>query len=375
MPVLPNLVPSSSITLQEVVNYARSFAEVNPILPAGGYNYEPALTFANDVLQKILSQGLNWRWNASYVPLFLTNALQQDYITNLTDFGWFTSGFRIDINNNTNTGNLCPKPLFLLETNRDMGITPYQGNPAMVCFIPNNQANFGTWSANTVYSCGYGTSGATATPIQQIVDSNGNMLFLDTSIMQLTPNVAGYQGTNIPLPNPTAGTGINPYNNTGANFGTSGAIAPVLPPATAPGTTIQDGTLTWTVANPNGYCIRFNPIPAIGGFVWLMWVVYQRRAPRFKTLQDTISPIPDDLAYLFREGFLAKCLQHANSPRAVMQNQMWHEQIEQAIRAGEREEQAWSIFPDTAMSGDSVLGPFYPVGPASPFNYGYYYGY
>lgn len=369
MPVLPNFTPASSITLQEVVNYARSFAEVNPILPAGGYNYEPALTFANDVLQKILSQGLNWRWNASYVPLFLTNPLQQDYITSLRDIGWLTSAFRIDINNNTNANNQAPKPLFLMEVNRDMGITPYQGNPSMVCFIPNNQANFGTWAANTNYYCGYGTSGATATPIAQIVDGNGNMLFLDTSIMQLTPNVQGYQGNNIPLPVP------NPYNDTGANFGTSGADAPVLPPASPAGTTVADGTLTWTVADPNGYCVRFNPIPAIGGFVWLMWVVYQRRAPRFKTLEDTISPVPDDLAYLFREGFLAKCLQHANSPRAQAQNQMWHEQIEQAIRAGEREEQAWSIFPDTGMSGDSVLGPFYPVGPASPFNYGYYYGY
>lgn len=365
MPVLSNLVPSSSITLQQVVNYARSFAEVNPILPAGGYSYEPALTFANDVLQKILSQGLNWRWNASYVPLFLTNPLQQDYISNLTDIGWMTSGFRIDINNNTNANNQAPKPLFLMETNRDMGITPYQGNPSLVCFIPNNQANFGTWAANTVYNCGYGTSGATATPIAQIVDENGNMLFLDTSIMQLTPNVVGYQGTNIPLPVP------NPYNNTGANFGTSGVVAPVLPPGSPPGITVQDGDLTWTVANPNGYCIRFNPIPAIGGFVWLMWIVYQRRAPLFKTLQDTISPVPDDLAYLFREGFLAKCLQHANSPRAEQQLRLWHEQIETAIRAGEREEQAFGIYPDTGMSGGSDLASIFPAGPANPFLYGY----
>jgi len=369
MPAIPNLQPISTITLEEVVNYTRSFAECNPILPAGGYSYEPALTFANDVLQKILAQNLNWRWNASYVPLFLTNALQQDYITNLTDIGWLTSGFRIDINNNTNTNNLCPKPLFLMEINRDMGLTPYQGNSASVCFIPNNQCMFGTWAANTQYSCGYGTSGATSTPIQQIVDANGNMLFLDTSIMNLTPNVLGFQGTNIPLPLP------NPYNNTGANFGTSGSTAPMLPPNSPPGITVADGTLTWTVANPNGYALRFNPLPSIGGFVWLMWIAYQRRAPKFRTLQQTISPVPDDLAYLFREGFVAKCLQHANSPRAVMQNQMWHEQIQQAILAGEREEQAWSFFPDTGMSGDSVLGPFYPVGPASPFNYGYYYGY
>jgi hypothetical protein len=109
--------------------------------------------------------------------------------------------------------------------------------------------------------------------------------------------------------------------------------------------------------------------------VWLVWVAYQRRAPKFTSLQQTLSPIPDELAYLFREGFLYKCLAHANSPRALNQQQAWHEQIDQAIRAGEREEQAWSMFPDTSMSGDSVLGPFYPVGPASPFNYGYYYGY
>ena len=151
MPVFPNLIPQSSITLQQVVDYARSFAEVNPILPAGGYNYEPALTFANDVLQKILAQNLNWRWNASYAPLFLSNSLQQDYITNLTDIGWFTSAFRIDINNNTNNGNLTPKPLFGMEVNRDMGLTPYQGNPGVTCFIPNSQANFGIRAPNTAY--------------------------------------------------------------------------------------------------------------------------------------------------------------------------------------------------------------------------------
>lgn len=362
MPNFSNLQPQSSISLQNVIDYARSFPECNPILPAGGFSFEPALTFANDVLQKILAQNLNWRWNASYVPLFLSNALQQDYITNLTDIGWLTHGFRIDINNNTNSANLARKPLFQVEVNRDMGLTPYQGNPSIACFIPNTQAQFGTWAPNTTYTCGYGLSGAPASPIQQIVDANGNMLFLDSSIMNLTPDSPGYAGTTIPLPTP------NPY-------GTTGSTPPMAPINAPAGTTVVDGTVVWTVANPNGYALRFNPIPAVGGFVWLFWIAYQRRPPKFTSLQQTLSPIPDELAYLFREGFVAKCLQHANSPRARMQNEMWHEQIEQAIKAGEREEQAWSIFPDTAMSGDSVLGPFYPVGPASPFNYGYYYGY
>jgi len=127
----------------------------------------------------------------------------------------------------------------------------------------------------------------------------------------------------------------------------------------------------WTVANPNGYALRFNPLPPIGGFVWLAWIAYQRRAPKFLTLQQTISPVPDELAYLFREGFLAKCLAHANSPRADRQNQLWHEQLEQAIRAGEREELTWSFTPDSGMAGASTLGPWAQVGPANPFNYGF----
>jgi hypothetical protein len=50
---------------------------------------------------------------------------------------------------------------------------------------------------------------------------------------------------------------------------------------------------------------------------------------------------------------------------------MWHEQIEQAIRAGEREEQAFGIFPSDGITGGSDMGPFTQVGPANPFLYGY----
>ena len=368
-PAVQDLKFPSTITLNDIVNYARSFPELNPILPVGGYNQEPALSFANDVFQKILAQGQTWRWNSDFVPMFLSNALQQDYVTNITDMGWLTQAFRIDINNNTNLGNLNPKPLFMCETTRDLGLTPYQGNPAEVSWIPNTQAVFQQWAPNTIYTCGYGLAGAPANPIFQIIDANNNMLFLDTSIMNLNAFVPGWNGVTLPIPVP------NPFNSTGAIQGTSGTVAPVLPPGSLPGTTVQDGTLTWTVANPKGQAIRVNPLPAFGGFVWLFFIMYQRRAAKFTTLQQTLAPIPDDLAYLFRDGFIAKCKQHANTKDAGQAFEIWLAQIDQAVRAGDREQRLFSWIPDSGMAGYSLLGPIYPSGPASPYSYGYgFYG-
>lgn len=341
-----------------MVDYCRAVDPAcNPILPAGGYNYEPALTFANDVLQKILFQGMNWRWNTSYIPLFLTNCLQQDYITNVKDIGWFTSGYIIDINNSTNANNQAPKPIRGLEVNRAMGITPFANLPTESCFILNNQANFGVWQPNTAYPCPYGVAAAPATPICQIVDGVGNMLFLDTAQMGLTTNSPGFPNNNsIPPVAPNS-----PY-------GVTGSVAPLLPPNSAPGTQVIDGTVTWTVADPNGYAIRFNPLPGLGGLAWLVWMEYQRKAPKWLTLQSTISPIPDDYAFLFRQGFLAKCLQAAGSKNAQAAYQQFEEQVDQALRASTREISAFGMVPDNSMSSSNSSIMSYPAGPSNPFS-------
>ena len=364
MPVFPNLAPPSSVTIQSVVDYCRAVDPAcNPILPAGGYNYEPALTFANDVLQKILFQGMNWRWNTSYIPLFLTNCLQQDYITNVKDIGWFTSGYIIDINNSTNANNQAPKPIRGLEVNRAMGITPFANLPTESCFILNNQANFGVWQPNTAYPCPYGVAAAPATPICQIVDGVGNMLFLDTAQMGLTTNSPGFPNNNsIPPVAPNS-----PY-------GVTGSVAPMLPPNSAPGTQVIDGTVTWTVADPNGYAIRFNPLPGLGGLAWLVWMEYQRKAPKWLTLQSTISPIPDDYAFLFRQGFLAKCLQAAGSKNAQAAYQQWEEQIDAALRASTREISSFGMVPDNSMAGSNNSMGGFPAGPSNPYssNFQYY---
>ena len=297
MPSFPLVPPASSFTLQSVVNWALAFPECNPVLSTSGWSQEPAITFANDVMQKILAQGMNWKWNRAYVPPFMTVALQQDYPTAITDVSWLETARLIDINNSTNNGNLAPKPMYSMEVVRDLNLTSIQANPFNICFVQNYLSTFGSWTPNTAIGCGYGQSMTPISPIQAFVDTNGNILYIDSTVLGLNLVSPGFVNGPVTLPTP------NPY-------GTTGTVQPLLPPNSPPGTTVADNTVTWTVANPNAYTFRLSPLPPLSGLAWLIWPVYQRKAPIFTTLQQTLDPIPDEYAYLFRSGFLAYCYDH-----------------------------------------------------------------
>ncbi|MEK7499562.1 MAG: hypothetical protein AAB649_03075, partial [Patescibacteria group bacterium] len=75
---------ASTITLQSIANSARAYPELTPILGVGGFTQEPALSIGNDVMQKILAEGMNFKFNRANAAPFLTTTLQQDYITSIT---------------------------------------------------------------------------------------------------------------------------------------------------------------------------------------------------------------------------------------------------------------------------------------------------
>lgn len=356
---MPSLTPTSSITLQDIVKWLRVFPECVPVLGTSGYTQEPALTFANDVMQKILAQGMDWKWNQAMVSPFITNALQQDYVSAVTNMSWLQRVDRVDINNSTNSGNLAPKPMTNMEVVRDLQGTSVQSNPAQTCFIPNSQAYMGQWTANTVIPCGYGVASQPATPIQQFIDANQNILYINSSILGLNINSPGYTNTPITLP------ANSPY-------GTTGTTQPSLPPAAPPGSTILDGTVTWTVADPNGVAIRVNPLPSQAGLTWLLIPWYQMKAPKLTSLQQFISPIPDEYAYLFRAGMLAMCYDHVGSAKAQTQYAKWEEQIMTALKAGQREQDSQIFYPSEGiMGGGGSYNPALGIGPSNPYSQGW----
>lgn len=340
---------ASTIALQDVVNYLRSYAELEPVMSAAGFTQEPFLTIANDIMQRFLAQGMNWKFNRANIAPFLTVPLQQDYVTSVLNLGWLEQGWRIDINNST-----VPKPVNGMESVRDLAQASYQGNPFNLSWVPNSLAIMGAWQANTVYPSGYG-SPSTLSPIQQFRDANNNILYINSAGLKLSINSPGIGQTGFVAP--------------GSPYGTSGAVQPVLPVSSAAGTPVVDGTVTWTVADPNGVAIRIVPLPAQSGLAWLIAPVYQVKPPKILSLQTFIDPIPDDYAFLFRQGCLAKAYQHAGTRNANAAYSEWEETIMIALRAADREREEASFYPSQGLTGGSPYKYGLPIGPAWPYDW------
>jgi hypothetical protein len=359
MPILPGSSTSNSTSLQQIVNEMRAYPEFIPVLGTSGYTTTPFLRIANDIMQRILSESMPWKWNRSYVPAFLTVALQQDYVTQITDIGWLEYADRLDINNSTNNGNLAPKPTFEMETVRDLRQTAGQAVPFQISFMPNKLAFMGVWTANTVIGCGYGVAQIPISPIQQFIDANGNILYIDSTQLGLSISSPGFTNTPITLPTP------NPY-------GTTGSTQPLAPANATPGYQVTDGTVTWTVADPNGYAMRVAPLPAFSGLEWLVTPTYQRKPPTLTSITgSTIYPIPPELTYLFIQGCRAKLYEHAGSNKAEAAYAKWEEMLVVAVRGADRQAEECSFVPTNSVMGDASTsqvgigaGPSWPFGPA-----------
>jgi hypothetical protein len=91
--------------------------------------------------------------------------------------------------------------------------------------------------------------------------------------------------------------------------------------------------------------IRLLNVPGFGA-VWGISLVYQKKAPLKAALSGgTWSPIPDELSYVYRQGFLAKGYRYINSPRADVEEQKFQVAIRTALGADERETADVQLYP------------------------------
>ena len=317
---------ASTITLQSIANSARAYPELTPVLGTGGFTQEPALSIANDIMQKMLAVGMNWKFNRANATPFLTNTLQQDYITSITNLSWLELSWRTDINNTSE-----PLPTYPMETVRDLPKTSRQNNtPFQISWLPNSLAVYGTWEVLTSYPTGLGQAQTPASPVQQFIDANGNFLYVSTN-------------------------------------GISGAVAPAAPALSAAGVTVADGTVVWTVADPNGVAFRILPLPANAGIVWQINPVYQKKPPILTSLQNTLTPIPDEYGYLFRQGFITMCYGHAGSPKFRDAYAIWEQALFNATRSADREQENNTMYPSESIMGSDGMNAYAAIGPAWPW--------
>jgi hypothetical protein len=223
---------NSTITLQSVVDYARTFTKLVPIVGVGGFSNEPALTICNDVIQDILSFPYNWKWNRSSAPSFNTVDKQQDYSAAISDFGWLENA-TIEFTASTDT----PKPRADIEVVRNLPRMSTIGDPLKLCMAEDD-------------------------------------------------------GT----------------------------------------------TVVW----------RVSPVP--GSAIWTVYPIYQRRAPIKTALTDTWAPIPDELAFVYRQGFLAHAYKHLGEMQvAQFEYQKFERQIRKALGLKDAEQTNEGFYPEVPI--------------------------
>lgn len=352
----------STYTIQNIVDRVQGFAELEPVLNVGGFTMEPALTIANDVFTEICAQAFPHKWNRGLLPLFYTWSWQQDYAlvnpdgSSVYEFEWLEKGMAINISSTQ-----IPKPWVTVECGRDLpkrtgsyvinGGTQI-GNPGfLISSMLNSELYYGTWGApnslspswgnnpqaGSVYTGPTATTAMPANPISQIIDANGNLLVLTT-------------------------------------FGTEGSAAPLAVIGAAPGTAVSGlgASTVWTVVDPVGMGVRILNVPSQTGVVWQFNIDGQFVPPKFTSLDQSLSPLPDKYEPFFRAGFIAQCYRYSKEAkvRAKFKEEwpMWQKSLTNMKEAQDREIDEWSFVPErTIMGAGRSRNKF--KGAAWPFNY------
>lgn len=352
---------NSSVTLQDLIDDARSNAELAPAIPTGGYSDAPALSIANDVMQNMIAGGpmgqpFNWKWNRMLEKSFFINSWQQDYfIANQVSLGWLESCTGVNYSTTS-----FPKPVRPIECKRDLLITNTQNSQlAKICWMQNDTMLTGTWGQATQLS----STGLTNPGPGVVYTDPSN---LPSMPLNPTTSVKDAFGNLWTLTQYGVCGGTNPFV-TNLN-----PIFPTLQNPSIVSTVVTDGTVQWTAVNPKGQGYRVNPIPGQTGSVWLIQPVAQNKVPFIKTLGSFLDPVPDDFYTFFKQGFFAQCYRRSPDPKVrakfEMEYKLWQIALTNAVMEGANQLDDWGFVPSTnCMEGPGMsyaqLSPAYPFGP------------
>src|SRR5579859_4717189 len=132
----------STLNAQILIDYARTFPWTTPVVGLAGYNDQPAVSFLDEVVKKILAKTNPWKWNAAKFPVIQTQPYQQDYPTSISQnsVGWLQAAVIADINNTAN-----PVPILPINTVNSLLPTMITGRPQKVSWVTNSVAQTAVW--------------------------------------------------------------------------------------------------------------------------------------------------------------------------------------------------------------------------------------
>lgn len=328
-------------TLQSVVNFASSHVELMPLAGVGGFNNEPALSLCNDTTAEILSFPNAWKFNRASLPMFVPAMNRQD--SKFAGAVAFTQ---------SSSGNLGGAGIALKSAS---GITS-TGFPGTVTVNTLDPHNFNV--GDTVYLAGVAdavyNSTETITPASSLW-SNGFVITAVPSATSFTFAAIAGQTITSGAPGVTdfgwaeSASMVNESETSSPRGIKFLEAARKLEPSSRVNiptkvmvTDNQDGTLT----------IRMWEVP--GSAPWGVYVVYQKKPAPYVALTDKWSPIPDELAFVYRQMFLAKAYDYMGSGRAELEQKKADAAILKAMAREDAENDEEYIVPVESLMGYDI---------------------
>lgn len=342
-----------TMTLQSVLNFCSTHADLLPLSSVGGFSNEPGLSMCNDAVSEIINTEQDWKFNsvelgATSQPL-ITVANKQDYLFAgasafvLSVSGTQSSGAAIDLTSNSGIAvSVGVVTVTTLETHRFkvgakvnlLGLTFTTGTASKYNATFSDDGSSSSWSTG----------------------------FTITAVTDKTFSFAAVTGQN----NGDVGgaPGIN-------NFGwLSGASQMELNNTTSPPNIKQLKAVrdlpNWSkVSQPekvavvqdlqNGIVkVRFSYVP--GTTVWAVNLIYQASAPMYTALSQTWSPIPDNYNALVRQAVIYRMYRYLNSAQTTPEYQKLQLMIAKAQGRDSVEESNVYVVPEESLVDDGGFG-------------------
>lgn len=329
---------NSNITLASVFDWLAARGVPDPRGGPSGYGDRQAIIIANQIMADLVCERFPWKWNRATAAPFYTNSYQQDYMQPAQaagPIGWGEDGDVIDINSTS-----VPPQLKNIKWRRGLSRTnTSRWWPENFCWMYNGELSLGVWpGADVTY---YPLLGAGApmsqNPIMSMKDANGNILIVTV-------------------------------------FGTTGSVAPVLPANSVEGTTVVDGTVTWTCVSATSQGFRLDCLPSAAGPTLQIIPYYQLEPPTFTVMSQKINPVPDNFSRFFFRGAQSECLMASVNPgdmkRGEQMKAEWLNALALAIKQGDRELDSYALQPVTGPV-EPYYGPRQPRTPDNPYGWNY----
>lgn len=307
---------SSTITLERVLDTLTAKGIPNPRENASGYGDQMALDLATQVFADIACERFNWKWNRADATPFLTNSWQQDYPQLAQPngpIGWGEDCDAIDILNTQ-----LPRTLRNLSWRRGLSRTSSLNGwwPNNICWMLNKDLYIGDWPGPNVVYASLTVTPQSQNAIMSMTDVNGNILIVTTP-------------------------------------GTTGATAPALPAKSAEGTTVIDGSVTWTCVSATSQGFRIDRLPPAQGPTLLIKPYYQIDPIIFSKYSQTLDPMPDSFSRYFYRGLESELLIASNNAADMKRGQMakgdWMNALREAMKQGDREANIYRLLPADAV--------------------------